>query len=91
MTDETLSRRPVLARRATAQFAGTKLDRVGPVALRNGPVLTSRSNVERAAERHEDRSHAGAWERGFVKRAAERHSGQFPRREVVIFSILVLK
>jgi len=35
-----------------------------PGALENGSAITSRIDLEHAAERHEDRSHAGAWERG---------------------------
>jgi hypothetical protein len=44
--------------RAAAEF--------GAHGFRNGAVLTSRSGVEHAAERHENRSHAGAWERDFL-------------------------
>jgi hypothetical protein len=29
----------------------------------NGPGMTTRIKLDRAAERREDRSHAGAWER----------------------------
>jgi hypothetical protein len=34
--------------------------------LWNGTGLTSQFDVQHAAERHKDRSHAGAWERGFL-------------------------
>jgi hypothetical protein len=36
------------------------------VSLSNGTGLTCRFDVQHAAERHPNRSHAGAWERGFL-------------------------
>ena len=38
--------------------------RVSGSILRSASGTTCRIDVEDAAERHEDRSHAGAWERG---------------------------
>ena len=64
-------------RRGDPVAAGSAMSRAreGPLVangqktmLRNGSRLTSRIDVflEHAAERHEDRSHAGACERGFL-------------------------
>jgi len=48
--------------------------------LRNGSGITSRIDLEHAAERHENRSHAGAWERGFSgsRRARSRNREVIP-------------
>ena len=47
-------------------FAGATL------VLRNGSVINSLIELVRTAERQEDHSHAGAWERGFSGRQASR-------------------
>jgi hypothetical protein len=47
--------------------------------LGNGSRITSRIDLEHAAERDEDRSHAGAWERGFVSQAVRLRA-----REVIL-------